>query len=184
MNSLTVNQELALIAAGNEQAFIRLYKEYHPKLFQFALSFLKNRQLAEEVTEDVFIHLWCKRNRITEILNLQVYLYVSIKNRCLNKVSIQNAHLNLDAVAESSLPVEACDPLRKTIDTEMHVRMRQAVNNLPPRCRMIFMLIREDGLKYKEVAEILNISVNTIDAQMAIAVKKICEELRLTKPKK
>ncbi|MEI9806509.1 MAG: sigma-70 family RNA polymerase sigma factor [Bacteroidota bacterium] len=58
-------------------------------------------------------------------------------------------------------------------------RMHQVIETLPPRCKMIFKLIREDGLKYKEVAEILNISVNTIDAQMAIAVKKICAALHI-----
>jgi RNA polymerase sigma factor (sigma-70 family) len=70
------------------------------------------------------------------------------------------------------------------ITSEMMVRMHQVIETLPPRCKMIFKLIREDGLKYKEVAEILNISVNTIDAQMAIAVKKICTALHIEKPGK
>jgi RNA polymerase sigma-70 factor (ECF subfamily) len=68
------------------------------------------------------------------------------------------------------------------ITAEMMTRMRQAIDSLPPRCKIIFKLIREDGLKYKEVAEILNISVNTIDVQMAIAVKKICMALHIEKP--
>ena len=72
----------------------------------------------------------------------------------------------------------------ESIDEEMMTRMRQAIESLPPRCKIIFKLIREDGLKYKEVAEILNISVNTIDVQMAIAVKKICMALHIEKPGK
>jgi len=60
----------------------------------------------------------------------------------------------------------------------MH-KMQQAVESLPPRCKMIFKLIREDGLKHKEVAEVLNISVNTVDVQMAIAIKKICTSLQM-----
>ena len=63
----------------------------------------------------------------------------------------------------------------------MLTRMNRAIENLPPRCKMIFKLIREDGLRYKEVAEILNISVNTIDVQMAIAVKRISEALGIKK---
>jgi len=66
----------------------------------------------------------------------------------------------------------------------MKQRMHKAIDALPPRCKMIFKLIREDGLKYKEVAQILNISVNTIDVQMAIAVKRICTALKLHKPQK
>jgi len=68
------------------------------------------------------------------------------------------------------------------ITAEMMRKMHDAIDELPPRCKMIFKLIREDGLKYKEVAEILNISTNTIDVQMAIAVKKLCTALQLEKP--
>jgi RNA polymerase sigma-70 factor (ECF subfamily) len=70
------------------------------------------------------------------------------------------------------------------ITAEMMEKMRGAVESLPPRCKMIFKLIREDGLRYKEVAEILNISVNTIDVQMAIAIRKICTVLQVAKPEK
>jgi RNA polymerase sigma factor (sigma-70 family) len=70
------------------------------------------------------------------------------------------------------------------ITVEMMTRMREAIESLPPRCKLIFKLVREDGLKYKEVAEILNISVNTIDVQMAIAVKKICTSLQIRQPDK
>jgi RNA polymerase sigma-70 factor (ECF subfamily) len=68
------------------------------------------------------------------------------------------------------------------ITSEMIARMQRVIENLPPRCKTIFKLIREDGLKYKEVAEILNISVNTIDAQMAIAVKNFALLCKWTSP--
>ena len=64
------------------------------------------------------------------------------------------------------------------ITSEIFKRIRLTVDELPPRCKMVFKLVREDGLKYKEVAEILNVSVNTVDAQMVIAVKRIRENLK------
>jgi RNA polymerase sigma factor (sigma-70 family) len=67
------------------------------------------------------------------------------------------------------------------VTAEMMKRMQQAVDNLPPRCKMIFKLVREDGLKHREVAEILNISLNTVDVQMAIAIRKICTELNVSR---
>ena len=82
---------------------------------------------------------------------------------------------------DTSIDEFAVDPYEVMITSEMMNRMHHAVDSLPPRCKMIFKLIREDGLKYKEVAEILNISVNTIDVQMAIAVKKICSALHIAK---
>jgi RNA polymerase sigma-70 factor (ECF subfamily) len=78
----------------------------------------------------------------------------------------------------------AADPYDLMITSEMMTSMQQAIEELPPRCKMIFKLIREDGLRYKEVADILNISVNTIDVQMAIAVKKICTALHIKNPAK
>ena len=85
---------------------------------------------------------------------------------------------------DTSIDEFAADPYDLMITSEMMASMHQAIEALPPRCKMIFKLIREDGLKYKEVAEILNISVNTIDVQMAIAVKKICTALHIEKPSK
>ena len=64
------------------------------------------------------------------------------------------------------------------ITADLHKKIQHAIDELPPRCKIIFKLVREDKLKYKEVAEILNISVKTIDAQMAIAIKKIMTSLR------
>ena len=66
---------------------------------------------------------------------------------------------------------EQC-PDQQMITADILKKIQEAVNDLPPRCKIIFKLVREDGLKYKEVADILNISVNTVDAQMVIAVKK------------
>ena len=65
------------------------------------------------------------------------------------------------------------DPEKLMITEEVFRQIRQAVNDLPPRCRLIFKLIKEDGLRYKEVAEILHLSIKTVEAQMAIALRRI-----------
>jgi RNA polymerase sigma factor (sigma-70 family) len=116
-----------------------------------------------------------------EIDNLTVYLYVAVKNRSLNSIS-QKARELIQAPFDD-LDIElgdmASDPHNLLVTSEMMQKMQQAVESLPPRCKMIFKLVREDGLRYKEVADILNISVNTIDVQMAIAIKKICSMLQI-----
>jgi RNA polymerase sigma-70 factor (ECF subfamily) len=99
-----------------------------------------------------------------------------VKNKAINAISkkaqafIKSPFNELDI----ELMPSSTDPYNLVVTAEMMGKMRQAIENLPPRCKLIFKLIREDGLKYKEVAEILNISVNTIDVQMAIAVRKLC----------
>ncbi len=172
-----------LVAGGDEAAFTQLYLHYGKKLIQFAVSLIRSREIAEELVEDVFVKLWSNRERIREIDNLTVYLYVSVKNKALNALSSKAHELiaapfdYLDTVMDEFAP----DPYNLMITVEMMTRMREAIESLPPRCKLIFKLVREDGLKYKEVAEILNISVNTIDVQMAIAVKKICTSLHIQK---
>lgn len=174
------------IAEGDEAAFTQLYLHFGKKLIQFAVSLVRSKEIAEELVEDVFVKLWANRLRIKEIDNLTVYLYVSVKNKALNALS-HKAHELVAApfdFLDTTVDEFAHDPYDLMITAEMMNRMRRAIESLPPRCKIIFKLIRENGLKYKEVAEILNISVNTIDVQMAIAVKKICTALHVEKPEK
>jgi len=170
-----------LIAEGDERALASLYQLFSKRLLHFATLLTRSPELAEEIVEDTFVKLWTNRADIRNVHNLNVYLYVAVKNRSLNAiahkakelVSIPFDHLEIE------MSQDASDPYSLLITAEMMKRIRQAVETLPPRCKMIFKLIRQDGLSYKEVADILNISVNTIDAQMAIAVKKICAALNL-----
>jgi RNA polymerase sigma-70 factor (family 1) len=175
-----------MIAEGGENAFAQLYLHLGKKLVQFAVSLIRSKQIAEELVEDVFVNLWANRANILQIDNLTVYLYVSVKNKSLNMLSQKARDLVTAPFDDLDVAVDefAADPYDLMITAEMMTRMQQAIETLPPRCKIIFKLIRENGLKYKEVAEILNISVNTIDVQMAIAVKKICTALHIEKPGK
>ena len=169
------------IYAGNEKCLAELYRLFNKRLHHFARVITRSSEMAEEIVEDVFVKLWSNRNRITEVDNLTVYLYVAVKNRSLNAISQKASELIRapfdDLYIETGHMVT--DPYNQLVTAEMMKRMQQAVENLPARCKMIFKLIREDGLKHREVAEILNISINTVDVQMAIAIKKICTELQV-----
>jgi RNA polymerase sigma-70 factor (ECF subfamily) len=169
------------VAIDDEAAFTQLYLHFGKRLNQFAFSLVRSKEIGEEIVEDVFVKLWANRATITSIENITVYLYVGVKNRSLNVLS-QKAKQLVAApfdFLDTNLDDFAADPYDLMITSEMMANMQHAIEELPPRCKMIFKLIREDGLKYKEVADILNISVNTIDAQMAIAVKKICTALSI-----
>jgi RNA polymerase sigma-70 factor (ECF subfamily) len=182
-NSVLLRELQTRIAINDEAAFTQLYLHFGKRLTHFATSLLRSKETAEELTEDVFVKLWANRAHITEIENITVYLYVAVKNKALTSLSLKARQLVLAPFdfLDTSVDEFAVDPYEVLITSEMMNRMHQAVDSLPPRCKMIFKLIREDGLKYKEVAEILNISVNTIDVQMAIAVKKICLALHIEK---
>jgi len=173
------------IACGNETMLGELYKLFHRRLQHFSRAITRNDNIAEEVVDDVFVKLWSRRDKISEIENLTVYLYIAVKNQSLNALSRKAQELVTESFDYLDIEIEEVigDPVSLMITEEMMHRMQKAVDDLPPRCKMVFKLVREDGLKYKEVSQILNISVNTIDVQMAIAVKRICTALQLEKPK-
>ncbi|MDQ0107403.1 RNA polymerase sigma-70 factor (ECF subfamily) [Chitinophaga terrae (ex Kim and Jung 2007)] len=171
--------ELQRIANGDEQEFRRLFHYFSPRLNQFAFSIIRVKEAATEVVDDVFIRLWKQKERATTIANIRVYLYVAVKNSALNYLSskanqqITEPFNHLDiALSRDQLPDQ------KMISAELQKRITSAIEALPPRCKMIFKLVREDGLRYKDVAEILNLTVNTVDAQMVIAVKRIAEKVQ------
>ena len=170
------------VADGCVQSFGRLHQLYYSRLKAFACSMIHSTQLAEEVVEDVFVQLWVNRSHITSIENLVVYLYKATKNRSLNALTALSRSLITEGFDHLEVDVhQASNPYELMVTAELMEKMNEAVNSLPPKCKMIFKLVREDSLKYKEVAEVLNISVNTIDVQMAIAVERICKALNIQK---
>ena len=169
------------IAQSNQSAFADLYNRFKKRLTIFSHSLIHSREIAEEVVEDVFISIWINRQKMPSIQNLPVYLYVSTKNKSLNALAKKANDLITDPFdnLEIEISSKSLNPHELLVSAEMINRMNAAIETLPPRCKMIFKLVREDGLKYKDVAEILNISVNTIDTQMAIAIKRIVAALSI-----
>jgi RNA polymerase sigma-70 factor (family 1) len=167
-----------LISKGDENAFRTLFDTYARKLIYFVFALVKSKEVAQEIVDEVFIRLWKNRENAPGIRNIKVYLYSAVKNAALN-------HISRKAFEQITQPFNDIDilisdeqlPDRQMITAELFNEIHEAVNALPPRCKMIFKLVREDGLKYKEVADILNISQNTVDAQMVIAVKRIREKI-------
>lgn len=164
---------------NDEAAYENMYFHYSDALLDLAVCFVKEEAVAEEIVSDAFVNLWRNRNRLPEIDNLKVYLYVSVKNLCIRHLTRnrQVADLDLNDLHLETVAATTQSPEDLMVSKEVLNHMHRAVESLPPKCRLIFKLVREDGLKYKEIASILNISVKTIDAQMAIAAKKITRSL-------
>jgi RNA polymerase sigma-70 factor (family 1) len=158
----------------DQQAYKELFTSLYSYLFQFAKTLVKAKEPAEEIISDVFIKVWEKRKELEKIENLKLYLYVSTRNLSYNYLDKQkrSATNPLDNVQAEFTSVYF-DPEQLLITADMLSRIQKAIDQLPPKCKVIFRLAKEDGLKYREVAEILNISVKTVENQLAIAVQKI-----------
>lgn len=159
---------------SDESAFNSLYKQQYVNLFRYAFSFLGDKEAAEEIVQDVFLKIWIGRHKLPVINNLQVYLYVAVKNASLNAIRSQNTkQLNEEYVNEVYYFQLAADPSQLLISKQLHASILIAVDGLPPKCKMIFKLVKEDGLSCAEVAQLLDLSPKTVFAQLAIALKKL-----------
>jgi len=158
----------------DQQAYKELFTSLYSYLYHFAFSFVKSKQPAEEILSDVFIKIWEKRSELGKIFNLKVYLYVATRNIALNYIEKQKRNAT-HTIDEFTAGIKSLyfDPEQLMVTAEMMNLIHKAINDLPAKCRMVFKLVKEDGLKYKEVAEIMNISVKTVENQLAIALRKI-----------
>lgn len=177
-NMVELQRRIALY--DDESAYKEIFFTFYKALVRFASTFLEEKETADEIVSDVMIRVWEKRKSLTAIANLRVYLYVSTRNTALNYLSRQKRSpvVSLDNLT-IDFPSPALNPEQLMITAEMVRMINKAVNNLPPRCKLVFQLVKEDGLPYKEVSEILNISIKTIDNQLAIALRKISEAINL-----
>lgn len=147
--------------------FSDLYLTYYSKLVRFAKEFVQHEEDAENITQDVFTDLWEKRDFITHIENMNAYLFRLVRNRCLDYLRHKLSEQRYMESLQLSCEEEAVE------DHDTEILIRAAINSLPKRCRDIFLLSRVEGLKYREISEHLGISVNTVECQMGIALKKL-----------
>ena len=176
MNELAAIPELQKRIAlyDDMKAYRQLCELFFHRLHRTAYAFIKSKEPAEEIVSDVFIKVWQIRAKLTEIDNLSVYLYTVTKNLCLKYITRQykNPVTSLDSMLfETSIDFNTPEDI--CISADIIKKIRQALDELPPKCRLILQLVKEDGLRYKEVAEILHISELTVRNQVAIAVKKL-----------
>ena len=163
------------IALNNcEKAYKALFMQMHESLTDFARSILKSAEDAEEVVSDFFIAIWQRRALLRSIENPRLYFFVGVKNAALNKLTAKKRlQLPYDVEWQTSLKSVFFNPEELMLSGEIVKKVMKAVNELPPKCKVIFKLVKEEGLKYAEVAKLLDISVKTVEAQMAIAIRRI-----------
>ena len=176
MNSIPLIDDLVSRIATEDDsvAYKQLFQAYHHRLFQFAYTITHSKETAEEIVSDVFLKIWMKRKSLIKIQNKHLYLYICTKNHSINRL-IKDKKNKMFSLDECLVEIRSIyfDPEQLMITAEMVKKVHHAINQLPPKCQMIFKLIKEDGLKYKEVAELLGITPKTVENQMTIALRKM-----------
>lgn len=159
---------------GDEKAFEALFKLFYERLVKFSLHYVHSRELAEEVISDVFVKVWENRQTLAAIANLETYLYVAVKNQSLNYLSKYSGYVVSPSgdLFLQNLP-DTFDPEKELEFRELQLDLDKAVEGLPAQCRLVFILIKEDGFKYQEAADIMGLSVRTVETQLVRALKKL-----------
>lgn len=165
------------IKEGDEQAFDIVFLKYYNFLCRFAWRYVKSRTIAEELVQELFIWLWENRFSWEPAGSIRSYLYKSVKNRALDHLKHQKVidnHMNLWKNTEEQVIIDF-----ENLEYEEHLKKAiiRAVENLPERGRMVFKLHRYDGLTYNEIAQIMEISVKTVENLMARSFKLLRIEL-------
>ncbi|HEY3369448.1 MAG TPA: RNA polymerase sigma-70 factor [Prolixibacteraceae bacterium] len=162
---------------GDQLAFKALFQKYYPALCHFAAQWLHDPDLGEETVEDLFVNLWEKRASLSIESSVKHYLFRSVRNHCLNHLQAQKIRQQYASRMIES-PQPDFDPEQCYLDLELTDRIEMCIRSLPPRRQEIFRLSREQGFKYKDIADELNISIKTVEAQMGLALKHLRENLK------
>jgi RNA polymerase sigma-70 factor (ECF subfamily) len=152
--------------------FEQLFKTHFVHLSNFAYQFVKDTDSAKDITQKVFINLWENREKIDLQKSIQSYLFTSVRNRCLNFIRDQKKYrsevLDLETY-DFEIPFEE-DNIAMS---ELKEKVAQALNELPEKCRLVFEMSRYKNMKYKDIAEELDVSVKTVEAHMSKALKSL-----------
>ena len=176
-------------ALGEQRENIKfedIYLSYFSKMKHFATEYVISDEDAENIVQDVFVELWENKEMLNMHMNLIAYLFTTIKNKCLNhmrhKIVVQNTATKMQEEYLISLrmnldPLEAFDN-KLFSDQDIEKIINRALDSLPEKCRTIFFMSKIEGKKQKEIAQELNISINTVGTQIGIAYKKLRTELK------
>lgn len=182
-DAIDIYNLLESIQRGDTFAFNMFYEMYYDQVFRYAYYFLKRTEDCREVVADVFYTMWQSRRRLVYVENLDAYLLISVRNEVTRYKKHRNVSVSLDDLAVS-LEIMATEesPHDEVSYKEMERLLGEIIGKLPEKCRLVFMMARQEGLKPKEIAERLCISENTVRVQMKIAIEKIVKQVKLYYP--
>jgi len=173
MNYPKEKRLLEALRKGNSQAFEAIFYRYYSKVYHFTLKLLKNKEDAEGIVQEVFITIWEKRKRIEPDGSFSGFLFTVTRNKIYNRVKQKLPQQEFNDYLDTTGSYDQC-PNRNFEFEELNDLIRAIIDSLPPKRKKIFLLSRIRGLTYKEIADKLGVSVNTVDTQ----IRKSLDDIR------
>jgi len=159
-------------------AFEVIFKMHYGRLCQYLLMLFKNQSIVDNIAQDVFLYIWENREDITISKSLQAYIFSAGRYKAINHIRDLKSHTHIiqENIYQENVFEASSDQVLEI--KELNHIVEEAIKTLPDRCQQIFRLSRDQDLSYKEIARILSISVNTVENQMSIALKKLRTHLK------
>ena len=157
----------------DELAYKKLFFHFYNSLQRFSFSIVKDFETTEEIVSDSMMKIWDMGNKLASIEKLDAYLFTTTKNACLTFLSKHKLEISELAGLDVNHISDYENPETQMYVSEIEKKINHCINELPPQCVMVFKLIKEEGFSYKKVSGILEISQNTLETHMRIALKKI-----------
>jgi RNA polymerase sigma-70 factor (ECF subfamily) len=169
---------ISQIKQGDKAAFKRFYVYYFESLLRFCWRYVKSVSEAENIVQEVFADIWDDNRSWNPKRSVKVYLYQAVKNRAFDHLDhVKTRNSNEEKWMAYQLTENETEADHR-VNNLIRESVGRAVANLPDRCRMIYKLHRKDGLTYQEIADVMEISIKTVESQMSRALQKLREELR------
>lgn len=162
------------VAEGNAHAFRRIFDAFSPKVYAFALKLTRSEQLSEEIVQEVFLKIWTGRSSLRDINYFPSYLYTITRNHTFNvlkKIATEQRALSL--LSRELSEIDTSSEEEGTHYQEQYNIFVKALEKLPPQQRLVYCLCHQEGLKYEEAAQRLNISRLTVKTHMQKALRSL-----------
>jgi RNA polymerase sigma-70 factor (ECF subfamily) len=160
-----------------EAEFETLFKAHFRELHAYAYSLVNDWDNAEELVQGLFLKLWERGDWAGIHTSIKSYLYKSVYHESLNMIRREKVHLRYQALTTPTMEYQTGDAAEKLKLSEVETHLAKALNKLPEKCRAVFHLSRFEELKYKQIADQLNISIKTVETQMVKALKILRKEM-------
>ena len=183
---MELNEEriISLLAERDEKIFEQVFKTHFKNLHAYSCTIVKDEMLAEELVQNIFYKLWERPEKLSISGSIAAYLYRAVYNESLNHLKHMKVRSRYQSHVIHEMKNQSDSASRKIIMKELEARLQRALHELPEQCRTIFQLSRFEELKYREIAERLDISPKTVENQMGKALKilrmKLIDFLPLT----
>ncbi len=156
---------------GDKKCFEKIYKCYYTQLYNFLFRYTRSEELIEDIIQDVFYNVWQNRKKMEPRGTLKAYLFTAVRNQAFKKIESEKKFDNNEIELSGFEEINCVPPDGSYEFKELKKAYQEAVQKLPEKRRNIYLMHREDNLTYGEIADILSISIKTVETQMSRSLK-------------